>query len=212
MLIRLQRCGSGFVLEAHSKSFHSSVQIQWGCYVSPALSGWISCFPSLVQRQTGASGGLLLWNSHSTKCGMALRFSSLPNMQCVLSSLYLIICNDRGVCMCVHVCACMCARLWLHSCLKRGNIMYPISPSFHFASRGHLTELPSTFQLFYWAEMFSLAWHIAENPPNYTCHVAWSCPPWQYGLTKWFMLYVELDGCHTSDLTNLRAGGAISSS
>lgn len=141
---QVQPCASGFVLEAHSKSFHSSVQIQWACYVSPALVGWISCFSSLLQRQTGPS-------EH------------------------------------VHVCACMCVRLWLHSCLKRGNIMYPISPLFHFASRGQLTELPSTFQLFYWAEMFSLAWHIAENPPNYTCHVAWSCPPWQCGLTKWFM-------------------------
>lgn len=107
MLIRLQRCGSGFVLEAHSKSFHSSVQIQWGCYVSPALSGWISCFSSLVQMQTGASEGLLLWNSHSTKCGMALRFSSLPNMQCVLSSLYLIssAVTEMRACVCLHVCA-----------------------------------------------------------------------------------------------------------
>lgn len=90
--------------------------------------------------------------------------------------------TEVRVCVCLHVCV----RLWLHSCLRGGNIMYPISPSFHFASRGQLTELPSTFQLFYWAEMFSLAWRIAENPPNYTCHAAWSCPPWQCGPTKWF--------------------------
>lgn len=103
------------------------------------------------------------------------RFASPSNMQCVLSSLYLI--SSAVTEVCVH--ACVCVLLWLHSCVKRGNIMYPISPSFHFASRGQLTELPSTFQLFYWVEMFSLARRVAENPPNYTCHVAWSCPPWQ---------------------------------
>lgn len=34
MLIRPCPCASAFVLEAHWKSFHSSVQIQWGRYVS----------------------------------------------------------------------------------------------------------------------------------------------------------------------------------
>lgn len=209
MLIRLQRCGSGFVLEAHSKSFHSSVQIQWGCYVSPALSGWISCFSSLVQMQTGASEGLLLWNSHSTKCGMALRFSSLPNMQCVLSSLYLIssAVTEMRACVCLHVCAVVVAFL---SEKGQHNVSYFSLISFCISRASDRAALDIPIILLSW--MFSLAWHIAENPPNYTCHVAWSCPPWQYGLTKWFMLYVELDGCHTSDLTNLRAGGAISSS
>ena len=106
-------------------------------------------------------------------------------MQCVLSFPYLF--SSAVTEVHVRVLACACVRLWLHSCLRGGNIMYPISPSFHFTSCGQLTELPSTFQLFYWAEMFSLAWRVAENPPNYTCHAAWSCPPWQCGPTKWFM-------------------------
>lgn len=192
MLIRPQRCASGFVLEAHWKSFHSSVQIQWARYVSQVHSVWISCFSSLPANAVRARWRALAVRQPNRVWNGSQRFSSPPNMQCVLSSPYLIsshlICSDRGACVRVlkmHV------RLRLHSCLRGGNIMYPISPSFHFASRGQLTELPSTFQLFYWAEMFSLAWRIAENPPNYTCHAAWSCPSWQHGPTKWFTRFLS---------------------
>lgn len=42
--------------------------------------------------------------------------------------------------------------------------------------------------------MFSLARRIAENPPNYTCHAAWSSPLWQHGLTKWFTCFLSWIG------------------
>lgn len=118
---------------------------------------------------------------------------------CFKRSLSPLICSDRGACACTCVC------LWLRSHLRGGgNIMYPISPSFHLASCGQLTELPLTFQLFYWAEMFSLAWRVAENPPNYTCHAARGCPLWQCGLAKWFMCFLSwMD----SDLTTLQGMG-----
>lgn len=108
---------------------------------------------------------------------------------CFKLSLSHLSCSDRAVCAHALV------HLWLCSCMREGNIMYPITPSFHLASLGQLKKnLPLTFQLFYWAEMFSLARRIAENPPNYTCHAAWSSPLWQHGLTKWFTCFLSWIG------------------
>lgn len=90
MLIRPQRCASGFVLEAHWKSFHSSVQIQWARYVSQVHSVWISCFSSLPANAVRARWRALTVRQPNRVWNGSQRFSSPPNMQCVLSSPYLI--------------------------------------------------------------------------------------------------------------------------
>jgi len=102
MLIRLEPCANGFVLGAHWKSFHSTVQIQWARSVSQVHSGWKGCFSSLLRRWRALTARKRhwVWNGSS-------RSSSPPHMQCVLSSPYLIssAAAERRACMCLYVCA-----------------------------------------------------------------------------------------------------------
>lgn len=102
MLIRLEPCANGFVLGAHWKSFHSTVQIQWARSVSQVHSGWTGCFSSLLRRWRALTARQRhwVWNGSS-------RSSSPPHMQCVLSSPYLIssAAAERRACMCLYVCA-----------------------------------------------------------------------------------------------------------
>lgn len=105
MLIRPQPCAPGFVLEAHWKSFHSSVQIQWASNTSQVHSGWISCFSSPLQRQTGPGEKALTVRQTNQVWNGSQRFSSPPNMQCVLSSPYLIssAVTEVRVCVCMRM-------------------------------------------------------------------------------------------------------------
>lgn len=102
MLIRPQPCASGFVLEAHWKSFHSSVQIQWVSYTcKPALDKWAAFL--------NPDSGTARWTSLTTGQANQVqngsqKFSSLPNKQCLLSSLHLIWSVVRCMCPCLRVC------------------------------------------------------------------------------------------------------------
>lgn len=191
MLIRPQRCASGFVLEAHWKSFHSSVQIQWARYVSQVHIVWISCFSSLPANAVRARWRALTVRQPNRVWNGSQRFSSPSNMQCVLSSPYLIsshlqwqrcVCARARICMCV----CGCILVWEGATLC---ILFLSHFILHLA--GNWQSCPRHSN--YFIEQRCFLWHDASQkiPPNYTCHAAWSCPSWQHGPTKWFTRFLS---------------------